>query len=235
MLRVMNPGHRRPRGRPTLPLDKERVLEAACLVFAEDGYSGASLARIARRVGASKAALLYHYGTKEKLYMAALAAVVGELHTFVAAAGRGRCDGLTRLDRLGKAVTGYLASHPVAAKLLVSDIVLGGPFSRGPGRPILLAALNATKALLEQGMKEGAFSRGDAGQLAVSIAALHLLYFAVGDLVGEFLAGDVLSPKLVRARAKAVVAQARALLLGGGEAQATLASGRGKPQARRKP
>ncbi|TMR91191.1 TetR/AcrR family transcriptional regulator [Nonomuraea basaltis] len=52
---------------------KERILAAALLEFAENGYRGASLARIAERVELSQAGLLHHFKSKEQLLVAVLA------------------------------------------------------------------------------------------------------------------------------------------------------------------
>lgn len=47
---------------------RERLLEAACRVFAEKGYKGATIAKICRRAGANIAAVNYYFGNKETLY-----------------------------------------------------------------------------------------------------------------------------------------------------------------------
>ncbi|WP_223167247.1 TetR/AcrR family transcriptional regulator [Nonomuraea sp. SYSU D8015] len=51
---------------------KERIMAAALLEFAEHGYRGASLARIAQRVELSQAGLLHHFKSKERLLVAVL-------------------------------------------------------------------------------------------------------------------------------------------------------------------
>jgi AcrR family transcriptional regulator len=56
----------RPRG--TRPGETRAALvEAARRVFAEDGYRGGSLARIADGVGVTQAAVLHHFGSKDAL------------------------------------------------------------------------------------------------------------------------------------------------------------------------
>jgi AcrR family transcriptional regulator len=47
-----------------------RILEAALSVFAEAGYSGASMDVIARRAGVSKPTLYQYFGSKEQLFEA---------------------------------------------------------------------------------------------------------------------------------------------------------------------
>ncbi|MGP4095772.1 TetR/AcrR family transcriptional regulator [Nonomuraea sp. KM90] len=51
---------------------RERILATALLEFAENGYRGASLARIAERAELSQAGLLHHFRTKELLLIAVL-------------------------------------------------------------------------------------------------------------------------------------------------------------------
>ncbi|SPL92724.1 Transcriptional regulator, TetR family [[Actinomadura] parvosata subsp. kistnae] len=60
------------RGYATGAARRERILATALLEFAEHGYRGASLARIAERAGLSQAGLLHHFRNKELLLIAVL-------------------------------------------------------------------------------------------------------------------------------------------------------------------
>jgi len=51
---------------------KERILSAAREVFAERGVAGANVRDICSRAEANQAAVHYHFGSKEKLFMAVL-------------------------------------------------------------------------------------------------------------------------------------------------------------------
>ncbi len=50
---------------------KQRLLESACIIFAESGYRGATVAEICTRAEANIAAVNYHFGDKERLYIEA--------------------------------------------------------------------------------------------------------------------------------------------------------------------
>ncbi|MDF1719748.1 MAG: TetR/AcrR family transcriptional regulator [Minwuia sp.] len=47
---------------------REQLLQAAGRLFAESGFYGVSIARIADELGLTKQALLHHFASKEKLY-----------------------------------------------------------------------------------------------------------------------------------------------------------------------
>lgn len=50
---------------------REKILEAACQLFAERGYRGTTVANICRQAQANIAAVNYHFGSKESLYQQA--------------------------------------------------------------------------------------------------------------------------------------------------------------------
>jgi AcrR family transcriptional regulator len=55
---------------------KERILDAAELLFAAHGFAGTSLRAVTREAGVNLAAVHYHYGTKEDLLRAVLSRIV---------------------------------------------------------------------------------------------------------------------------------------------------------------
>jgi TetR/AcrR family transcriptional regulator, regulator of cefoperazone and chloramphenicol sensitivity len=56
---------------PTTPMPstKQRLLDAAEEVFAAKGYEAASVEEITKRAGANRAAISFHFGGKERLYI----------------------------------------------------------------------------------------------------------------------------------------------------------------------
>jgi len=67
------------RGRPRTGADdgRDRLLAAARDLFAERGYTGATLRRIAERAGCDPALIAHHFGSKKELFARAMALSLG--------------------------------------------------------------------------------------------------------------------------------------------------------------
>jgi AcrR family transcriptional regulator len=57
-------------GEPLSPEKQEQILRGAAAVFAEDGYEGASMSRIAARAGVSKGTLYNYFDGKAEMFAA---------------------------------------------------------------------------------------------------------------------------------------------------------------------
>jgi AcrR family transcriptional regulator len=80
-----------PRTRSSLPVKavargtvtREAILQAAMSVFGEDGFHAASTRTIAQAAGANQALIGYHFGSKERLYLAVFEDIASRIETFV--------------------------------------------------------------------------------------------------------------------------------------------------------
>ncbi|MCZ6663464.1 MAG: TetR family transcriptional regulator, partial [Actinobacteria bacterium] len=59
---------------------KERIVRAAEILFAKEGYAGTSLRQITESAGVNIAAVNYHFGSKENLLIEILDRVVGPIN-----------------------------------------------------------------------------------------------------------------------------------------------------------
>src|SRR5437660_4276287 len=81
----------------------DRILAAAAIEFAERGFAGARVDRIARRAHVNKAMLYYHFRSKQELYRTLIR------QTFTEAAERMRAiaaDAAPSEDKLNRVVAG---------------------------------------------------------------------------------------------------------------------------------
>src|SRR5438270_673989 len=131
----MQPGQPTARGRHApppevrVPLQRERLLQAAAQEFAERGYAGASSESISRRAGMSKATFYEHFANKEECIIALFdrAAEVVAQSMADAARGAGRGDAAERMKAGTRAFLTSLAEHPEFAQTLLVEIIGAGP------------------------------------------------------------------------------------------------------------
>ncbi|WP_375372666.1 TetR/AcrR family transcriptional regulator [Mycolicibacterium sp. CBMA 295] len=76
-----------------------RLVEAAVRLFTRHGFAGTSLQMIADELGFTKAAIYYHFRTREQLLTAALDPVLAQLQRIVEEAETHR-SAHTRADRM---------------------------------------------------------------------------------------------------------------------------------------
>ena len=115
------------RPRPAIRAENQRaLLEAAEEIFAEQGYSGATTAAIARRAGVPKANLHYYFATKEGLYRAVVERV---LTAWLAAAAP-----FDASDDPREALAAYIGAKmdlaramPLASRIWSAEIMRGAP------------------------------------------------------------------------------------------------------------
>ena len=87
---------------------RRRILDVSAGVFAEHGYGGASLRRIATEAGLQVGSLYFHFRTKDELVAATLVDGVDSARAALEEAISSVPDDASELDRLRAAVRGHL-------------------------------------------------------------------------------------------------------------------------------
>jgi AcrR family transcriptional regulator len=112
-----------------LPIQRQRLLSAAAVVFAERGYAGASSELISREAQMSKATFYEHFANKEECILVLFdrAAEVVLQAQANAAAGAADGDAVERMRAGTRAFLSALADHPEYAQTLLVEIIGAGP------------------------------------------------------------------------------------------------------------
>ena len=103
---------------------RQRIAEAALAEFAEFGFHGGRTDRIAKRAHANKQLLYYYFGSKAKLYEAALRDAASRLQATDDARGAGHPIEEVRLHL--HSVLDTLSGHPTETRLLIRGIQESG-------------------------------------------------------------------------------------------------------------
>ena len=158
-----------------LPLQRERLLRAAALEFARNGFAGTSSESISRSAGMSKATFYEHFANKEECMLALFdlaSRVVTE--SIIAAAQGARSDARERMRAGVRAFVGALSEHPEFAQTLLVEIIGAGPMA-AQKRDEMLAGF---AAVLDAENAEAA-RRGRSGRFA----SAHDAFAVVGAIV----------------------------------------------------
>ena len=166
----------------------EAILAAALEVFADQGFRGATLDRIARSARLSKPNLLYYFPSKEAVYLALLGTLLEDW-----------LKPLRGIDPEGEPVEQLLAyircklemsrSHARESRLFAGELLGGAVHIGGVLEHDLRALVDEKAALIGRWMAEGRLAPSDPHHLIFSIWALtqHYADFApqVRAVLGE--------------------------------------------------
>lgn len=110
---------------------KEKLLAEARTQFATKGLDRASLSGIAAGVGLTKQALLYHFGTKEKLYGAVLRDIAERHMQITDQMVSSAEDPEAQLRAIFNASFENAIAHPLEAQLLMRELLDNESRARG--------------------------------------------------------------------------------------------------------
>lgn len=118
------PATRRP-GRPVdaglLERRRAQILDAAALLFAARGYSGADTQALADGLGIAKGTVFRYFPTKRGLFVATVERSLERMHAAVDAAADGAADPLARIKAAMHAYLRFFDEHPQVVELMILE------------------------------------------------------------------------------------------------------------------
>ncbi|MCO4743290.1 MAG: TetR/AcrR family transcriptional regulator [Proteobacteria bacterium] len=160
----------------------ERILAAAELAFAEQGFAGARLADIARSAGLRRPSLLYHFKSKDVLYAAVVGRSFSRLAEALVTAQATEGGFEHKLRALAECFDHFLEEQSHVAQIVVRELL----DSDGPGGQLLLSQagplLDQTDAWLRAAGKGQLRPGLDVRVVLTHVASDALLRHASGSL-----------------------------------------------------
>jgi TetR/AcrR family transcriptional regulator len=155
--------------------NRKAILAAALEVFAQHGFRGSTIDRIAARAGLSKPNLLYYFPSKEAIYVAVLEDILAFWLEPLAALDR-QGDPIEELGRYISAKLRMARTRPEASRLFANEILAGAPligdFLAGP----LKTLVDEKAAVIAEWIGEGRLRPVDPRHLIMSIWAVTQHY-----------------------------------------------------------
>jgi AcrR family transcriptional regulator len=158
---------------------KERILKAATKIFANRGFDGARVDRIAGEARINKQLLYHHFGGKDDLFTAVLERAYQDIRSQEAALELDSLRADKAILELVEFTWRYYLANPDFIRLLNSENQLEARHLKGSNRTREINANHIALAekLLARGRRERSIRRDlDALQLNINIAALGFFY-----------------------------------------------------------
>lgn len=176
---------------------RERILRTAIAEFSEKGFSGARVLTICRKSRANPRMIYHYFGGKDRLYVAVLEHVLGELRAEELKLDFehvGPVDGMMQLfdftyDHFGK--------HPELIHILSGENLLRARFLKKSARtPVVASPLIAMIGeLLKRGEKDRVFRRGlDPLQLYIAMVGFAYFHRSNAHTLSVIFKSDILKP-----------------------------------------
>lgn len=167
---------------PSSPPTTERILSAAADVFAESGYAGARVDRIAREAGVNKAAIYYHIGDKQALYEQVLQRVFSEAADRLEAETASAGDPEAKLRSFIRNISTTVDRHRHMAPVMLREVASGGTHLPDSVLEEMTRIVRVLGTILAEGEERGAFRRMPPFLLHLLITGTTLLFKASGPI-----------------------------------------------------
>jgi len=186
---------------------QENILTAALAVFAEHGYGGTSTHMIAERAGIGQPLVVYHFPTKDDLWLGTAEWTLGRFlehmrPNFEALEG---LDPAVRLSLIFQAFVRFSAKTPELLSLMIDANRRGGPNLDKMIEDQLRPTYERIRELIEAAQGSGAMTPGDPGLLYYSMIAVGAMLFTVNREFEQLTGLDPLEPDMVEAQANLLV------------------------------
>jgi len=156
----------------------DRILEAAALEFAERGFAGARVDRIARRAHVNKAMLYYHFKSKEHLYRTLLRQMFTRVAERLRAIAALDIAPAAKVDRAIAGLAAFIGEHTFFPAIMLREIADGGAHLDRTTLAALAAVPRAVGAIIVEGVRSGAFRAVDPVFAYFSMAAPIVFYLS---------------------------------------------------------
>ena len=156
---------------------RRALLDAGKTEFANYGYDGARLERIAAKVGCAKRMLYYYFGNKKDVYLAVIEQSYSDIRESEEMLNLDALQPLQALHALAQKSFEYHEQNQEFTRLVLQENFQGGEMLGQISKTDLLrkAALEPVERILARGVKQGIFRSG------VSAVDVHYLISAMSS------------------------------------------------------
>src|SRR6185312_7869367 len=137
----------------------DRILAAAATEFAERGFAGARVDRIARRARVNKAMLYYHFDSKQSLYRALLRRIFSQAADRLQPIAASALPADEKVARVISAIAAFTAEHAFFPAIMLREVADGGVHLDPDTLKALARVPMAVGGVVQQGVADGTLRR----------------------------------------------------------------------------
>ena len=186
---------------------QEKILSAAFKAFAESGYDGASVNKIAERAGVPQPLVVYHFPSKDALWVASVEEALDQFmkRLLPELEAKSNLDPATRLSLIFREFVRYSATVPALLEIMIDANKRHGTNLTKVVENRLRPVYERLRVLIEAAQETGAIPAGDPGLIYYSLVAVASTPFSLNREFGQLTGRDLLAPEMVEAQADLLV------------------------------
>lgn len=186
---------------------REAVLQAALGVFSRRGFKGATVREIARVAKVNHGTIRYHFGSKDKLWRAAVSFLFARQaeELDLGTLARQGLDDATFLREAVARYVRYCARHPEHARIAVLESVVGGERLRWMSREHIRTVHAVMGPFLRHNMKKGLIRDANEVSLTYILALASQSVFLLEQEARAVHGLDVFSEEFVEQHVSTVL------------------------------
>jgi AcrR family transcriptional regulator len=165
---------------------QEKIFAAALVVFAERGFDGASMRGIAERAGVGQPLVVYHFPTKEDLWVATVKWTLGRF----------------LLSLIFQDFVRFCAGTPELLPIMIDANQRDGPNLAKVVEDQLRPTYNSICGLIEAAQESGTVPPGDPALIYYSLVAVSSMVFSLTREFEIMTGRNPLEPDMVEAQAR---------------------------------
>jgi TetR/AcrR family transcriptional regulator len=163
----------------------DRILDVAALEFAERGFAGARVDRIARRAKVNKAMLYYHFKSKGHLYRTLLRRMFTLAAEHLQAIGASDATPPQKVERAIAGMAAFIGEHAFFPAIMLREVAEGGAHLDRDTLRALASVPGAFGAMVHEGVAAGVFRPVDPVFAYFTMLAPIVFYMAGASIRKE--------------------------------------------------
>jgi TetR/AcrR family fatty acid metabolism transcriptional regulator len=163
---------------------RERILDAAELVFAERGFFSAKVSQIAEAAGVADGTIYLYFKNKDDVLISLFESRMERVTERMLQALEGATDPVSRLETFCRTHLKMVREEPRVAEILTVELRQSAKFMKESSNPLFGQYLKLLAQIIEEGQKEKVF----AAELPPTVAA-RAIFGMIDELALAWLLG----------------------------------------------